>query len=120
VDPSSYSLSGIKRRFERLLKLIKFKKSYVDHQIEKLVDNARTHTFKVYDINLMNKSPGIAPMKSLIGRKMECHFDKDGKSKGLFSLAKELKLITQDALPREFKLDRLREIFSQHPSFQIS
>jgi hypothetical protein len=47
-------------------------------------------------------------------------FDKDGKIKGLFSLAKELKLITQDALPKEFKLDRLREIFSQHPSFQIS
>jgi hypothetical protein len=112
--------SIILRRFERLLKLIKFKKSYVDHQIEKLVDNARTHTFKVYDINLMNKSPGIAPMKSLIGRKMECHCDKDGKFKGLFSLAKELKLMTKDALPREFKLDRLREIFSHHPSFQIS
>jgi hypothetical protein len=34
----------ILRQFERLLQLIKFKKSYVDHQIIILVDNARTHT----------------------------------------------------------------------------
>jgi hypothetical protein len=118
--------SIILRQFERLLKLIKFKKSYVDNQIVILVDNARTHTCKVYDINLMNKSPGTnCPYEKLEWKEDGMSFsvdlfDKDGKSKGLFSLAKELKLIPQDALPKEFKLDRLREIFSQHPSFQIS
>ena len=48
----------IMRQFEWLFKLIKFKRSFVDHKIEVLLDNARTHTAKVYDINLMNKSAG--------------------------------------------------------------
>jgi hypothetical protein len=117
--------SIILRQFERLFKQIKFKKSYVDHQTEILVDNARTLTSKVYDINLINKSPGTnCPYEKLEwnedGMSFSKLFNKDGKSKGLFSLAKKFKLIPQDALPKEFKLDRLREIFSQHPSFQIS
>jgi hypothetical protein len=45
-------------QFERLFKLIKFKKSFRGHKIEILIDNARTHSAKVYDVNFFNKKAG--------------------------------------------------------------
>jgi hypothetical protein len=41
----------ILRQFERLFILVKLKKDFINHKIEILVDNARTHSAKVYDIN---------------------------------------------------------------------
>ncbi len=38
--------------------MLKFKEEFRDHNTEILVDNARTHTAKVYDLNLFNKTPG--------------------------------------------------------------
>ena len=87
-------------------KLIKFKKSFVDHKIEVLVDNARTHTAKVYDINLMNKSAGTnCPYEKLEWKdgdktKSIDLFDTNGISKGLFAIAQELKIIPIETLAR--------------------
>ena len=116
----------ILRQFERLLKLIKFKKMFEVHKIEILVDNARTHTAKVYDINLMNKSAGTnCPYETIEwkngGTTNVIHlFDNNKISKGLFVIAKELGLISQDMLSKDVKLDRLREIVSQHPAFEVT
>lgn len=49
---------SILKQFERLFILAKYKKSFKDHEIDVIVDNARTHTSKVYDIRLFNKFPG--------------------------------------------------------------
>lgn len=118
--------SIILRQFERLLKLIKFKNVFVNHKIEILVDNARTHSAKVYDINLMNKSAGTnCPYKKLEWKDGEIIknidlFDKKGISKGLLVVAKELNLIPQEALSKDIKLERLRDIVSQHPAFEVN
>jgi hypothetical protein len=49
--------NSILRKFDRLFKLVKFKKSFANHSIETIVDNARTHTAVDYDVNLLSKSP---------------------------------------------------------------
>lgn len=83
----------ILRQFERLLKLIEFKKSFADHQIEILVDNARTHSAKIYDISLLNKNSGTnCPYEKLEWSENEIVksidlFDNNGVSKGLFVVA---------------------------------
>ena len=46
-------------QFERLFKLLKFKKAYGNFEVEILVDNARTHTSKLYDLNNLNKHSSI-------------------------------------------------------------
>ena len=48
----------ILRQFERLFILLKYKKAFKNHDIEVMVDNARTLSAKIYDINLFNKQPG--------------------------------------------------------------
>ena len=47
-------------QFERLFKLLKFKKDFEGHKFEIIVDHARTHSAKQYDINLLGKKPGTA------------------------------------------------------------
>ena len=47
-------------QFERLFKMLKFKTELFGHKLEILVDNARTHSSKLYDINLLGKRPGTA------------------------------------------------------------
>jgi hypothetical protein len=47
----------ILHQFERLFKLTKFKKAFKENKIEILVENTRTHSAKVYDVNLFNKKP---------------------------------------------------------------
>lgn len=49
--------NAILRQFKRLFILIKFKRQLKDCGIEILVDNATTHSAKVYDINQFNKFP---------------------------------------------------------------
>jgi hypothetical protein len=46
------------RQFERLFILLKFKHEFKDHDIEIIVDNARTHSAKQYDVNHFNKKAG--------------------------------------------------------------
>lgn len=48
----------ILRQFERLFKLLPFKNCFKDCQFDIIVDNATTHTSKVYDINQFNKFSG--------------------------------------------------------------
>ena len=48
----------ILKQFERLFIMLTFKKEFEKHQIEIIVDNARTHTAKKYLLNLFNKKPG--------------------------------------------------------------
>ncbi len=48
----------ILKQFERLFILLKFKKSFQNCKIDVLDDNARTHSAKIYDVNLFNKFPG--------------------------------------------------------------
>ena len=116
----------ILRQFERLFRLIKFKKLYRNHQIEILVDNARTHSAKVYDVSLLNKSAGTkCPYKYLEWKENEEVkrielYDNEGVSKGLFAVAKELKLIDQNTLSKEIKLEQLREIVSKHAAFEVN
>ena len=114
------------RQFERLFILLKFKKDFYNHKIEVLVDNARTHSAKVYDINLISKSGGtICPYKQLEWKekgetKRFNLLDVNGITKGLFNIAKELNLIPIETLSKEIKLDSLRDIVSQHPAFEIN
>ncbi|CAF4500820.1 unnamed protein product, partial [Didymodactylos carnosus] len=88
-------------QFERLFQLVKYKTEFKDHDIEIVVDNARTHSAKEYSINDFGKGIDTrCPVKFLefIDEKGEqikipCHFTKGenkGKSKGLEVLAKEL------------------------------
>lgn len=111
-------------QFERLFKLIKFKTCFYNHDIEVLVDNARTHSAKIYDVNLLNKSSGtICPYKTIewtengIVYKIDC-FDSAGRSKGLLEIAKELNLISQNTMSRDIKLEELRKIVSEHKAFE--
>ncbi len=48
----------IQKQFERLFIMLKYKRSFENHQIEVIVDNARTHTAKKYDPNSFNQKPG--------------------------------------------------------------
>ena len=48
----------ILKQFERLFILTKYKKEFKNCEIELLVDNATTHTSKIYDVNQFNKFPG--------------------------------------------------------------
>jgi len=118
-------------QFERLFKLLKFKKAYENFEVEILVDNARTHTSKLYDLNNLNKHSSIKSsfyetieyMENNENKVSECHFmdPNDGlkKSKGLFIIAKELKLIEPCAETRDkrYSLPNLRQILSHHAAF---
>ena len=45
-------------QFERLFQLLSYKKDFKDHEIEIIVDNARTHSTKEYSINDFGKGIG--------------------------------------------------------------
>ena len=47
----------ILKQFKRLFILIRFKKTFKDHDIDCIVDNARTHSAKIYDVKMLNKHP---------------------------------------------------------------
>lgn len=48
------------KQFERLFILLRYKKAFKDHDVEVIVDNARTHSAKVYDVKMFNKFPGTS------------------------------------------------------------
>jgi hypothetical protein len=80
--------------------MLQFKKDFVEgvkHDIEIIVENARTHTAQVVHINEICLKPGWnCPVDSIdftdnkgIVRTILCH-DEDGASKGLRKIAYEL------------------------------
>jgi hypothetical protein len=115
----------ILKQFERLFILLKYKTIFKNHKIVLIVDNARTHTAKKYDsTNLFKKEGTNCPYDSLEWeengkiKKVNFFFDKKKeKSKGLFNICKELKLIPSDALDKDFSLGKLRETIKQHKAF---
>jgi len=48
----------ILKQFKRLFILMRFKRSFLNYQVEVIVDNARTHSAKIYDVRMFNKFPG--------------------------------------------------------------
>lgn len=117
---------AILHQFERLFILLKFKKSFANCKIEVIVDNARTHTAKPYDLNLLAKGSGtkcpydkIEWIEDNHKKSIDCFFvSNKNKSKGLFVLAKELNLIDQASQSKDYTVPQLRSIFSTHPAFK--
>ncbi|CAF3196935.1 unnamed protein product [Rotaria socialis] len=112
-------------QFERLFQLLHFKKHFKNHEIEVVVDNARTHSAREYSIIDFGKKIGTrCPVDTIeyIDNKgnnvsISCYFDSGlhkGKSKGLLQLAKELHVHVDPTI----KLLELRKILSDHPAFQ--
>lgn len=115
----------ILQQFERLFQLLQFKKQFEGHDIEVVVDNARTHSAKEYSVNDFGKRVGTRCPVDFIefldqqanNIKISCYFasgEHIGKSKGLLNLARELQIQVQDTI----KLNELREILGKHPAFQ--
>ena len=117
--------SVILTQFERLFKLLEFKKCFNNHKIEIVVDNARTHSARAY--NLLDFGKGVStrcPVDQLqwvddkgATQSLSCYFQygsNRGKSKGLFQIAVELNC---NPSPKA-KLSELRQLLAHHPAFQ--
>jgi hypothetical protein len=120
---SYFNNSNILKQFERLFILLKFKKSFFNHDIDIIVDNARTHTAMKYDISKLSiKSNTKCPYRKIEWYEgnnlnvVEC-YDENNNSKGLFQLAKEMKLFPITANVKDYNLENLRKLFSKHPAF---
>ncbi len=124
VDPY-FDNNIILLQFERLFKLLMFKKEYQNHKIEILLDNARIHTAKQYNLNDFGKGSGTrcpVPFIEYIDeinniKKIDCFFQsgsKKGQSKGLLAIALELGF----KISTNCKLDELKCILSGHKAFQ--
>ncbi|CAF1339451.1 unnamed protein product [Adineta ricciae] len=115
----------ILNQFERLFQMLEFKQHYKKHQIDIIVDNARTHTAKAYSLQDFRKSVGGHCTVDCIEyldedgnpHIIDCYF-KDGankgKSKGLVEICKDLGI----QLPPKIKLEEIRELLPGHPAFQ--
>ncbi|CAF1309414.1 unnamed protein product [Adineta ricciae] len=112
-------------QFERLFMLLSFKESFKDHEIEVVVDNARTHSAREYSINDFSKGidtkcpVDFIEYQDIQGKtvSVSCYFTKGehrGKSKGLVELAKDLHI----SIGSRMKLPEIRGLFSTHPAFQ--
>ncbi|CAF1555882.1 unnamed protein product [Rotaria sp. Silwood1] len=117
--------SSILAQFERLFKLLVFKECFSGHNIEIIVDNARTHSARAYI--LFDFGKGIStrcPVDNLewvdkkgVRQSLPCYFQhgpNGEKSKGLFQIAVELKC---NPSPKA-KLNELRRLLAHHPAFQ--
>lgn len=117
--------STILSQFERLFKLLQFKRCFQNHNIEIIVDNARTHSARAYSI--LDFGKGIStrcPVDHLrwlddegIEQSLSCFFQSGsnkGKSKGLLEIAKEL-LFTPSL---GITLKELHHLLNQHPAFR--
>lgn len=113
-------------QFERLFQMLEFKEDFRDHQIELVVDNATTHTKRLYNINDFGMRVGTrCPVDKIeyidqengVKRTVQCYFQDgphQGKSKGLLELSKELGISMQ----RKSKLKEIRDVLSEHPAFK--
>jgi len=115
----------ILEQFERLFQMLEFKQDYKGNQIEIIVDNARTHTTKVYSLLEFAKGIGYrCPVEKIkyvdengAKKVIDCYL-KQGpfkdQSKGLAELAKELGV----QLPDKAKVDEIRKKLSEHRAFK--
>jgi transposase len=117
-----YDNSTILSQFERLFKMLQFKKSFFNHKIEIIVDNARTYTAVNSDVNNFSLKPGtICPYESIdwvengVEFSVDC-FDEDGTSKGLKVIAAELGF--QFVSNKKYLLKEYRKAVSSHIAFQ--
>ena len=112
-------------QFERSFQLLSYKKNFKDHEIEIIVDNARTHSAKEYSINDFGKGIGKRCPVSAIEYvddqnqhvSISCYFANGkhrGTSNGLLMLAKDLGVSFHPSV----KLAELHTIFASHPAFQ--
>jgi len=112
-------------QFERLFQMLEFKQAYKCHEIEIIVDNARTHTAKVYSLYDFRKGIDTqCPVEQIeyvdengVKRVIDCYFKQGpnkGKSKGLVEICKDLGV----KLPDKAKLPEIHEILSEHPAFK--
>jgi hypothetical protein len=122
---SYFDNNTILNQFERLFKLLKFKIAYRGHDIEVLVDNARTHSAKDYSIHDFGKTSGTrCPVASMeytdeMNRRktLDCYHQtgpKKGQSKGLYDIAIELGF----RVSSDIRLDDLKSILSRHNAFR--
>ena len=103
--------------------MLEFKSDFIHpvrHTIEIVVDNARTHTAQLVNINDFRLHPnGHCPCKTLEFmdknenvQTINC-YDEAGISKGLKKIAVELGY----ELPEKIKIEDLRKLLIQHPAF---
>jgi hypothetical protein len=117
--------STILAQFERLFELLEFKECFNNHSIEIVVDNARTHSARAY--NLLDFGKGVStrsPVDYLqwvddkgVTQSLSCYFlhgSNRGKFKGLYQIAIELKC---NPSPKA-KLSELRQLLAHHPAFR--
>ncbi|CAF4179391.1 unnamed protein product, partial [Rotaria sp. Silwood2] len=112
-------------QFETLFQMLEFKQEYKDHQIEIIVDNARTHTAKSYSLQDFGKNVGTrCPVEEIeyvdengATKVVDCYFkggENKDKSKGLIELCIDLGA----QLPDKIELDEIREILSHIELFE--
>ncbi|CAF1516535.1 unnamed protein product [Adineta steineri] len=117
--------ASILTQFERFFKLLKFKTSFKNHDIEIIVDNARTHSARAYTLSNFGKGISTScPVDKLqwvdnngVTQSLSCYFQQGpnrGKSKGLYEIAVELKCNPSS----KAKLNDLRQLLAHHPAFQ--
>jgi transposase len=117
-----FSSEVVLSQFRRLFIMLKYKKLFGNNKIQVMVDNATTHTAKQYDINLISKSEGkkcpYREIKWIEHNKTKILNCYNGEtSKGLFLIAKELNLIPDDSISKDFSLLTLRELVSEIAAF---
>jgi hypothetical protein len=118
---------AVLKQFERLFKMLEFKTVFKNTDKVIFIDNARTHSAKKYDKTLLFKKSGTnCPYDSIEwtengeSKSVSFFFDeRKERSKGLFVMCQDLKLIPEDAdqKSKEYSLPKLREIISKHPAF---
>ena len=103
--------------------MLEFKEAFnipVRHDIEILVDNARTHTAQVVNMYDFRLHPnGQCPGETLyyiddggVAKNIDC-FDENGESKSLKQIAIELGY----SLPEKIRIDEIRKILIENPAF---
>jgi hypothetical protein len=113
------------QQFERLFKLLPFKKEFKNCKFEVVVDNATTHTTKLYSLNDFPKGEGYRCPVDFVEwlddndkpQRLSCYYDsnvKGGCSKGLLVLARELGF----KVDNKIKLPELKEVLSKHAAFK--
>lgn len=124
---SYFDNETILSQFERLFQMLEFKQAYKDHQVEVVVDNARTHTAKMYSLQDFRRGiGGYSPVDKIeyidangVRQVIDCYFQdgpNTGKSKGLVEICKDLGVTLLD-YPKP-KLAEIQNILSKHPAFQ--
>ncbi len=116
---------AILSQFERLFQILESKQEYKGNQIEIIVDNARTHTTKLYSIQEFGKNIGTrCPVEQIeyvdengAIKIIDCYFKhvvNKNKSKGLLELANELGF----PVTNKSKLAEIQNLLLTHRAFQ--